>query len=118
MPRKGVTGAPQISEADFQALIIDYAELRGWLVYHVPDSRKVQRTGKGFPDLVLARRGEVIIAELKTDKGELSKEQKEWFMLLKSAEIPEYSFEECLIRGMQVEIWRPKDWDMIEEMLR
>lgn len=57
---------------------------------------------EGFPDLVLARDGVVIFAELKTDKGRLGPGQKEW-----AEEI-----------GAQYRLWRPKDMPQIIETLK
>ena len=91
------------TEASFQSAVIDYAELRGWRVYHVPDSRKVQRTGKGFPDLVMARWGILVFAELKTDTGRLSPAQLEW--------------RDAMEIDADFRVWRPKDWERIKECL-
>jgi hypothetical protein len=88
-------------------MVIDMAHLFGWRVAHF---RKVQThgrwmtavaaDGKGFPDLVLAKLGRVIFAELKTDKGRLSVEQELWLK-----ELPD-----CVV-------WRPRDWEQIERVL-
>ncbi len=73
------------SEADFQGWVIDTARRSGWLVHHTRPA--MNRRGhyatpiqgdKGFPDLVLARQGRVIFAELKTTKARPSSEQKAW----------------------------------------
>lgn len=96
------------SEADFQTWVIGYAQLRGWRVAHF----RPARTGRGwrtpmqgdpgFPDLVLARNGEIIFAELKAERGRLSAEQSQWAFAL----------------GRVWWEWRPRDRDMIEEILR
>ncbi len=64
------------SEASFQKWVINTARDCGWMVAHVSDSRKQDTTG--LPDLVLARNGLVILAELKTEKGGVRKEQEPW----------------------------------------
>tara|TARA_R110000824_G_scaffold116919_2_gene268669 strand:- start:32 stop:346 length:315 start_codon:yes stop_codon:yes gene_type:complete len=97
-----------LKEADFQRIVIDMAHLFGWRVAHF---RKVQTHGRwitavaadgaGFPDLVMAKLGRVIFAELKTEKGRLSAEQKLWLKALP----------ECVV-------WRPSDLDAIEGSLR
>ena len=49
--------ADMSTEAQWRQTVVEYAELRGWRVYHVTDVRKRLRssTSVGFPDLVLAR---------------------------------------------------------------
>ena len=46
-----------LSEANFQAAVIEVAELHQWRIYHVAKVKGQLRseTSKGFPDLVLAR---------------------------------------------------------------
>ena len=61
---------PPLSEADFQQRIIDLAGHTGWHVVHYRAAWQAGKwrtpmTGdKGCPDLILARRGVVILAEL------------------------------------------------------
>jgi hypothetical protein len=101
-------GSPPITEAAFQQRIVDLATLTGW---HVTHFRAVFTGGRwrtpltghaGFPDLVLARNGVVLHAELKTDRGRLTAEQKAWLHAL----------------GPHGRIWRPSDWDAIVATLR
>lgn len=93
---------PVISEADFLASVTQLANLSGWLVYHTYDSRRSQA---GFPDLVLARNGQLIFAELKTNKGRVKAAQTLWLDTL--SQVP----------GIGVYLWRPRDWDGIEKIL-
>ena len=89
-----------ISEADFQRQVLDLADLFGWTTYHTYDSR---RSRQGFPDLVMVKRGRLIFAEIKSEKGRLSDEQEIWQGKL--AEVEFYS------RGnVTVRVWRPSDW--------
>ena len=74
----------------------------GWMVYHTYDSR---RSTAGFPDLVLVKPPVVVFAELKTEKGTPSKAQDEWLEQL------------GLCTDLSVHLWRPSDWDEIEERL-
>jgi hypothetical protein len=113
--------ADKITEAEFQAQIIDAAHLMGYRVAHfrpAQNSRGQWRTpvaadGKGFPDLVLVRpdwnnRGRpprMVFAELKSSTGRLSTDQAAWIDDLISA-------------GVEAYIWRPKDWDDILDILR
>ena len=100
---------PKISEAEFQTTVVELATLRGWLVHHTRAARTQDgwRTPlqghKGFPDLVLARAGNVIFAELKSEIGRLSHEQQAW-----AAHLPPDSYY----------LWRPCDFDTAVDILR
>ncbi len=91
----------RLSEKDFQQRIIDRAKALGWLVYHTHDSR---HSDAGFPDLVLARKGRVVFAEVKAEKGRLSEAQMGWLYALKAAADEAY-------------VWRPSDLAVIEKLL-
>ena len=101
------------SEREFQDAVVEYAHLNGWLVHH---GRAAQvREGKwvtpiqgdaGYVDLTMARGPLVIGAELKAEKGRLSEGQMEWEAVLRQA----YEF--------RYDLWRPSDWDEIEQTLR
>ncbi len=91
----------RLSEKDFQQRIIDRARALGWLVYHTHNSR---RSTEGFPDLVLARAGRVIFTEVKAEKGQLSKGQKEWLNNLAH-------------ETHEVHVWRPSNLAVIEDLL-
>ena len=90
------------SESEFQKAVIEYAELRQWLVYHTHDSR---RSAKGFPDLCMVRDDRVVFAELKTMRGKITAEQSLWLDALGRT-----MAEPCL--------FRPSDWEQIERVLR
>jgi hypothetical protein len=90
-------------EKTFQASVIRLAQLCRWTTYHTYDSR---RCSPGFPDLVMFREARLIFAELKTDKGVVSPDQRVWLEGL--AHVP----------GIEVAVWRPADWDHIVETLR
>ena len=93
------------TEAEFQSAIVEYAQARGWLVHAQRPARsdKGWRTpiqgDPGFPDLVLARAGVVVIAELKSETGTVTSDQIRWGQALESY------------------LWHPSDWPMIERML-
>jgi hypothetical protein len=97
-----------ISEDGFQAAIIDLALFYGWRVCHFRPARTAKgwRTSiighKGFPDLVLARHGRVITAELKRQKAKVEPEQLVWLHHL----------------GEHARTWRPSDWPEIAKELR
>lgn len=89
------------SEEQFKAEVIREATSRGWLKHHDRPARtdKGWRTAiegdPGFPDLVLAKDGRVLIIELKSEKGRVSAEQKAW------------------IKHTRGQVWRPRDWTKI-----
>jgi hypothetical protein len=64
----------------------------------------VQADGAGFPDLVLVR-GRIIFAELKAAGRQLSSPQVAWAEAIHKA-------------GGEFYVWKPKDWDEIEAVLR
>jgi hypothetical protein len=96
-----------IRESDFQSTLIDYAKLRGWFVCHQRPARTATgwRTAieghEGFPDLVLARRGTVLLVELKGARGRPTPQQAAWGVQI----------------GEQYRLWRPQDWPQILQEL-
>ena len=92
----------QETEKGFQSAVIQLAKLYGWRVYHTFDSR---HSAKGFPDLTLVRGVRCIMAELKTDIGRVSPDQKDWLREL--SEVP----------GIEAALWRPRDWPILEATL-
>lgn len=91
-----------LSEAEWQAIVIDLAESVGWRYYHPYDSR---RSVSGWPDLTLIRDGRIVFAELKKESGRPSVEQREWLEELDA----------CL--GVQAFLWRPSDIAEVERAL-
>ena len=89
------------TEKDFQAAVVEYARLNGWLCYHTYDSR---RSEPGFPDIVAVRERSVFI-ELKSEIGRLSIDQDKWLTRLEKA-------------GAEVHVWKPSDWPEIEATLK
>jgi hypothetical protein len=102
-----------MSEAQLLSAVIELAELLGWRVFHQRPAQTARgwrsavqgSFAKGFPDLVLARREDVLFVELKAAKGRTSPEQREWLR-----ELP----------ADNVFLWYPKDWQdgTIERVLR
>jgi hypothetical protein len=97
-----------LSESDFKATVLDYAMLRKWRVSHFRPS--INRRGywstpleghPGCPDLILARNGDVLLAELKSQGGRPTREQRVW---LEAA-------------GPCGRLWKPSDWPQILEEL-
>ena len=109
-----INPALDMSEDELLENVVDCAHLFGWRVAHFRAARSahgwrtpVQADGKGFPDLVLAREGDVIFAELKRQKTKLTPEQELWFQELFGGQ------------ALMV-VWRPSDWvdGTIESALR
>lgn len=100
------------TEAQFQSAVIDLARLRGFIVAHFRPSltqsgrwaTAVQADGAGFPDLVIVGHGLVLYREIKTDRGRLSTAQIRWLAELEDAD-------------QDVDVWRPRDWPLIEATL-
>jgi hypothetical protein len=91
-----------LSERDFQAQVLQLATLHGWRHYHTLRSRG---SDSGFPDLVLIRPPELLIVELKSERGRLHAAQAEWLAKLR----------EC---GVETHVWRPADFDELHARLR
>lgn len=100
-----------IKEGPFQSEIIRLAQMFGWRVFHVNDSRKEVRSrgisflvgdeqARGWPDLALAHpRWHVFaVRELKSNTGQEAVAQREWLSLL-------------ALCGIDAAVWRPRDWD-------
>ena len=93
-------------ERHFTQEVIDTAQHYGWQPFHLRDreSAAIVR-GKGFPDLVMYRGDQLIIAELKRDEAsQLSADQVGWMDAFRQ-HVPAYE-------------WRPRDWDEIENVLK
>lgn len=97
-----------ISEADFQRTVIHAANVYGWRAHHSRPSRTAKGwatalTGHpGLPDLVLARDGHVILAELKRHGGRPTPGQVAWLTAL----------------GAHGRLWTPAQWPAIVAELR
>lgn len=99
----------RMTERDLQDVVIQTAQLYGWMVTHFRPAKTDRgwRTplegDAGFPDLVLARGGEVLIVELKSQRGKVSPMQELWAVAL----------------GGHYRLWRPSDIpDLVEELKR
>ncbi len=90
------------TEKTFQSAVRDYARLRDWHCYCVWDPR---HSPKGWPDLVLLRPPRMVVAELKSTRGRLTKEQRETLDMLASC-------------GAETFVWWPDSWDAIEHILK
>ena len=107
MPREGGPKSDLHETKEFMPAVIALAKRCGWKVYHTHDSRKSE---PGFVDLVMARKGRRIFAELKSAKGVVTPEQQEWLVEL-AGDATEKT---------EVHLWRPDAWfdGTIEEILK
>jgi len=67
----------QVSEGTFQAQLVRQARAWGWRCFH---DTVAWRSDAGWPDLVMVRRGRLVVAELKKMGGKLTPSQREWLM--------------------------------------
>ena len=105
--------APTMTEADFQAAVLELARLFRWRVAHFRAARTahgwrtpVAADGAGWPDLFMVRGGRAVVAELKSESGRLRPEQREWLIELRACP------------GLEVFVWRPSDLEEIARILR
>lgn len=128
--------ATVLSESRFQEKVITRARAKGWMVHHARpaynrDGDQVTtpiQGDPGFPDLVLTRDGQLVIVELKSERGVLSASQRQWLMHLcgdGSGHSPTRVVQEQVRIGdlegidtaLLVTVWRPSDWPEICEVL-
>jgi hypothetical protein len=86
--------AKRMPEKELQHDVTSMARTLGWLCYHTYSSK---RSPEGFPDLVLVKGPRLIFAELKSERGKLTKDQEDWISALSRSSRTE------------VYIWRPFD---------
>lgn len=98
-----------MTEDELQTRVMQTAQWKGWRVAHVlpalrADGRWVTPYSgdPGLSDLILARGGRILLAELKSETGAFRKGQREW---LEAA-------------GDNGKLWRPADWTEILEVLK
>jgi hypothetical protein len=99
-PRRNVA---EVTEKQFQQQVTDLAEACGWEHYHAWLSI---HSPTGWPDLALVKPPRLVFAELKSEKGKLTAQQRRWIGLL----------EQC--PGVEVYCWWPSDWEQAVEVLR
>jgi hypothetical protein len=73
-----------------------------WRRYHTLNSRG---SDPGFPDLVLLRPPRLVVAELKTEDGRVSRDQWAWL-------------DDFAAAGAEAYVWRPGDRADVERILR
>ena len=107
-------------EAMFQAKVLAFARLRGWLCYHTFDSR---RSTAGFPDLVMVRKDRLVFAELKRSPSHRpTDDQVQWLRALAVVEGHTRGLRHSITHPSAVEVYLWDDqtdegWREIEEAL-
>lgn len=106
-----------MTEAELQQTVIESAQVLGWRVAHFRPAMTakgwrtpVEADGAGFPDLLMIRDDQIIVAELKREdkrKGRVRQSQREWLEAFAGA-------------GVYAATWRPSHLlsGMIHEVLR
>lgn len=101
-------GRLKVNEAQFTTTVVDIAKTYGWHVTHFRPA-KTERGWRtpleghsGFPDLVLARGGIVLLAELKIGRARPRPDQTAWAEAI----------------GPSYRLWYPKDLPAIIGELR
>ena len=97
-------GEGPVKEEAFRLQVRKIARMYGWtLQYHTHSSL---RSDKGYPDetWINVDRKRILFIEFKSDKGRIRPEQQQWIDALKAV-------------GQEAAIWRPKDMDLVVEVL-
>ena len=71
------------TEREYQSAVIGWLELYNWMYFHDTDSR---RNRSGLPDLIATDGRTLLMAELKSKKGQIRPEQQRWSDALDSCE--------------------------------
>lgn len=99
--------APLVTEKAFQRVVEQAFRVRGWMVYHTWASL---HSAGGFPDVVAVKGHLLVFAELKSERGKLTDEQRHWYDAL-------LGIEATTGRRVRAFVWRPSDWPAIEALL-
>ena len=109
--RRSRRSATEGTESDWQSRVIGLAEAYRWAVVHIPDSRRVNPSMVGFPDLTLYRpvshgtEPDTYYRELKMPGGRLTKAQHDWGERLTEL-------------GEDWAVWwLPDDWSLVEQLI-
>jgi hypothetical protein len=105
------------TEADYLERIIEYARSHGWLVAHFRPARvkrggeetyetPVAADGKGFPDLVMLRDGQIVVIEAKRNaKLKPRPDQQRWLKAWQK------------VPGAIVRVASPETWSEVQKVL-
>lgn len=98
--------ADRMTEDQLLEHVLDAAKKLGWRTAHFRPAKTdkgwrtpVSGDGKGFPDLVLLRRGRMLVVEMKSETAPAPKaEQADWLSAFEA------------VVSVQVCVWRPRHW--------
>lgn len=82
-----VAQAHPMTENELKQVVLALAKRYGWQVFHMTQSTIRGSQGRGYPDLTLARDGEVQWMELKQEDGKLTLDQAGWQLALPRCEV-------------------------------
>jgi hypothetical protein len=78
-----VAMARAMTEDELLSTLVEAALLLGWRVHHARRSDKAVTMGtQGLPDLIMAKAGRVVFAEVKDAKGQLTEGQWAWLLAI------------------------------------
>lgn len=100
----------QADEAAFQDKVVAFAKEAGWLVQHTYRGRVGKGAWRtpatvGFPDLVLLKRGRLVVLELKMPGNDASDAQNVWVATFQT------------VPGCEAYVVYPADWPEIVQLL-
>jgi hypothetical protein len=102
-PAARMKGIPPEPEKHLQSKVLELARLCRWRAFHPWSSL---HSASGWPDLSLVRGGRLIFAELKSERGNVTAEQRMWLDEL------------ALVPGVRCFVWKPSDWSAIVRVLQ
>jgi hypothetical protein len=94
-----------VSEKTFTLQVEDMLAMFGWLSFHDVTKEASGAGAEGWPDIFAVRDGDAIAWKLRTMKGRVTSEQKNWINQLQQA-------------GIDARIVRPNQLAWIEQRLR
>jgi hypothetical protein len=109
---------PKLGERGWQRQVLELAGMFSWGAWHdratnlpprCPNCKadlKMLRNDPGWPDLFLIRDDTLIVAELKSDRGTTTPDQRAWLDAFRR------------VRRVIVAVWKPKDLDEVVRTLR
>ena len=104
-----------ITEKEFLATVVEFAQAKGWQVHHVLEARHyAKRIGPGYPDLTMVRGDRLLFVELKSEKGKLSAPQRQWLYALSGVG---KTLDNADHGPVETYVFRPHDWPEIEKVL-
>ncbi len=105
--------AALVTEADLKSIVVNLARRYGWLIHHDLPAMNIRgrwathvEGDVGFPDLVLVHpnRGQMLVVELKSEKGKTTTSQDNWLAAFALA-------------GIENNVVRPSDLEFITHRL-